>query len=60
MTRLTEDLLLLAHTDESRFIRREPIPLEPFLAELIESAAPDHRPRSEPRRAHARDPQRRP
>jgi signal transduction histidine kinase len=40
MTRLTEDLLLLAHTDESRFIRREPIPLEPFLADLIESARP--------------------
>jgi len=38
MTRLTEDLLLLAHTDEARFIRREPIELEPFLAELILSA----------------------
>jgi DNA-binding winged helix-turn-helix (wHTH) protein/signal transduction histidine kinase len=43
MTRLTEDLLLLAHTDESRFIRREPIELEPFLAELIASAAADNR-----------------
>jgi heavy metal sensor kinase len=40
MTRLTEDLLLLAHTDESRFIRREAVPLEPFLADLIESAQP--------------------
>ena len=40
MTRLTEDLLLLAHTDESRFIRREPIELEPFLAELIASLQP--------------------
>ncbi len=40
MTRLTEDLLLLAHTDESRFIRREPIVLEPFLRELVESAQP--------------------
>ncbi len=40
MTRLTEDLLLLAHTDESRFVRREPIELEPFLAELIASAQP--------------------
>jgi len=40
MTRLTEDLLLLAHTDESRFIRREAIELEPFLRDLIESAQP--------------------
>jgi signal transduction histidine kinase len=40
MTRLTEDLLLLAHTDEARFIRREPIELEPFLAELIASLQP--------------------
>jgi two-component system OmpR family sensor kinase len=40
MTRLTEDLLLLAHTDESRFIRREPIELQPFLADLLESARP--------------------
>ncbi|HEX4033270.1 MAG TPA: ATP-binding protein [Solirubrobacteraceae bacterium] len=38
MTRLTEDLLLLAHTDESRFIRREAVALEPFLADLLESA----------------------
>jgi two-component system OmpR family sensor kinase len=38
MTRLTEDLLLLAHTDEARFIRREPIELGPFLVELIVSA----------------------
>ena len=40
MTRLTEDLLLLAHTDESRFIRREPIELEGFLVELLASADP--------------------
>lgn len=40
MTRLTEDLLLLAHTDESRFIRREAIELEPFLRDLVESAQP--------------------
>ncbi len=40
MTRLTEDLLLLAHTDESRFIRREPIELEPFLRDLLASAEP--------------------
>jgi two-component system OmpR family sensor kinase len=39
MTRLTEDLLLLAHTDESRFIRREAVELEPFLEELIATAA---------------------
>jgi two-component system OmpR family sensor kinase len=37
MTRLTEDLLLLAHTDEARLVRREPIEMEPFLAELIAS-----------------------
>jgi two-component system OmpR family sensor kinase len=40
MARLTEDLLLLAHTDESRFIRREPIELERFLVELLASADP--------------------
>jgi signal transduction histidine kinase len=40
MTRLAEDLLLLAHTDESRFIRREAIELEPFLADLLDSARP--------------------
>jgi two-component system, OmpR family, sensor kinase len=40
MTRLTEDLLLLAHTDESRFIRRAPIELEPFLAELLATMQP--------------------
>ena len=39
MTRLTEDLLLLAHTDESRFIQREPIVLQPFLGELVATAA---------------------
>ena len=40
MTRLTEDLLLLAHTDESPFIRREPIELEAFLGSLLASADP--------------------
>ena len=40
MTRLTDDLLLLAHTDESRFIRREPIALQPFLEDLVASADP--------------------
>jgi signal transduction histidine kinase len=40
MTRLTEDLLLLAHTDESRFIRREPIELQPFLRDIYDSARP--------------------
>ena len=40
MTRLTEDLLLLAHTDESRFIHREPIDLERLLADLLASAEP--------------------
>jgi two-component system OmpR family sensor kinase len=40
MTRLTEDLLLLAHTDESRFIRREPIQLDRFLVELLATAEP--------------------
>ena len=40
MTRLTEDLLLLAHTDETRFIQREPIELKRFLGELVASAEP--------------------
>jgi signal transduction histidine kinase len=40
MTRLTEDLLLLAHTEESRFIRREAVALDPFLSDLIDSARP--------------------
>jgi len=40
MTRLTDDLLLLAHTDEARFIRREPIELEGFLGELVATATP--------------------
>jgi signal transduction histidine kinase len=40
MTRLTEDLLLLAHTDESRFIQREAIELRPFLGALVASAEP--------------------
>ena len=39
MTRLTEDLLLLAHTDEARFIRREVIDLQPFLGDLLASAS---------------------
>jgi two-component system OmpR family sensor kinase len=40
MTRLTEDLLLLAHTDEARFIQRETIELQRFLGELLASADP--------------------
>jgi two-component system OmpR family sensor kinase len=40
MTRLTEDLLLLAHTDETRFVQREAIELQRFLAELLASAEP--------------------
>jgi heavy metal sensor kinase len=40
MTRLTEDLLLLAHTDEARLARREPIELREFLGELLESMRP--------------------
>jgi signal transduction histidine kinase len=38
MTRLTEDLLLLARTDESRLVQREPIDLELFLVDLLASA----------------------
>ena len=37
MTRLTEDLLLLAATEESRFLERQPIELEGYLGDLIES-----------------------
>jgi len=40
MTRLTEDLLLLAHTEESRFIEREAVDLELLLDDLIEIAEP--------------------
>ena len=40
MTRLTEDLLLLAHTDESRPVPREPIGLDLLLAEVLDSAEP--------------------
>jgi two-component system, OmpR family, sensor kinase len=40
MTRLTEDLLLLAATEESRFIQREMIELEPLLADLCAAAEP--------------------
>ena len=40
MTRLTEDLLLLAHTEETRLVHREPIDLEPLLADLLASAQP--------------------
>jgi two-component system OmpR family sensor kinase len=39
LTRLTEDLLLLAHTDESRFIQRGPIELADFLHDLVATAA---------------------
>jgi len=40
MTRLTDDLLLLAHTEESRFIEREAIDLELLLEDLLASAEP--------------------
>jgi signal transduction histidine kinase len=40
MTRLTEDLLLLAHTEESHFIEREAVDLEPLLEDLLASAEP--------------------
>jgi heavy metal sensor kinase len=40
MTRLTEDMLLLAHTDESHFIEREAVDLEPLLEDLVASAEP--------------------
>ena len=40
MTRLTEDLLLLAHTEETRLVQREPIDLEPLLDDLLASAQP--------------------
>jgi len=40
MTRLTDDLLLLAHTDESHFIEREAVELEPLLEDLVASAEP--------------------
>ena len=39
MTRLVDDLLLLAQTDEARFLTPEPIDLEPFVAELFELSA---------------------
>jgi two-component system, OmpR family, sensor kinase len=34
MSRLTDDLLLLAHSGESDFVRAEPIALQPFISEL--------------------------
>lgn len=40
MSRLTEDLLVLAHTDESPFIHREPLRLDGFLLELLATAEP--------------------
>ena len=40
MTRLTEDLLLLAHTDESRAIQYEAVKLEPLLDDLLTSVRP--------------------
>jgi two-component system OmpR family sensor kinase len=39
MSRLVDDLLFLARTDESRFLAREPIELEPFVLELFELVA---------------------
>jgi heavy metal sensor kinase len=40
MTRLVDDLLLLAHADEAGFLRSEPIDLAEFLAQLVESMRP--------------------
>ena len=40
MTRLTEDLLLLAHTEEARLVHREPIDLAPLLEDLLASVEP--------------------
>jgi two-component system, OmpR family, sensor kinase len=40
MTRLTDDLLLLAHTDESHFIEREAVELELLLEDLVAIAEP--------------------
>ena len=40
MTRLTEDLLLLAHTEESRFIQREAVELGVLLDDVLQSAEP--------------------
>jgi heavy metal sensor kinase len=40
MTRLTEDMLLLAHTEESRFIEREAVDLELLLEDVVASAEP--------------------
>ena len=39
MTQLVDDLLLLAHADEARFLVPEPIELESFVAELFELSA---------------------
>jgi signal transduction histidine kinase len=40
MERLVDDLLVLARADEREFLRRRPVDLEPFAAELIEGARP--------------------
>jgi two-component system, OmpR family, sensor kinase len=40
MARLTDDLLLLAHTDEARLVHREPIDLAPLLEDLLASVEP--------------------
>jgi signal transduction histidine kinase len=39
MTRLVDDLLLLAETDEARFLAPEAIDLEPYVGELFELSA---------------------
>ncbi len=39
MERLVEDLLLLAHSEDERFLRREAIVLAPYLAALMDGAA---------------------
>ena len=40
MERLVDDLLVLARADEREFLRRRPIDLPPFAAELIDGARP--------------------
>jgi signal transduction histidine kinase len=40
MERLVDDLLVLARADEREFLRKRPVDLPPFAAELIEGARP--------------------
>jgi two-component system OmpR family sensor kinase len=39
MSRLTEDLLVLAHADQEAFVRRDDVPLAPFASDLLEGVA---------------------